>query len=247
MAQTGKDTVFTFYFNTNAHTTSSTQQKDFERFLAKVQRITTINGYTDTTGQWQHNEWLSQQRALAAYTLLPKTMQQGVTINANGETKTAGQLGQNRRAEVVALIAAKTEANVVIDTANFSTTDSAGKVTELNIAQLLFVPDQPELTAASRQYVQTLARQLLQYKDAQFQIIGHVNYQSKLPPERLPDLYELSEKRAKAVYDLLVQNGIAADRMTYKGVGNAQPVIANPKNDDEKRKNMRVQVLVIRQ
>jgi len=32
--------------------------------------------------------------------------------------------------------------------------------------------------------------------------------------------------------------------MTFKGVGNSQMVFKNPKNDEEKRKNMRVEILI---
>ena len=32
--------------------------------------------------------------------------------------------------------------------------------------------------------------------------------------------------------------------MTYKGVGNSQMVYKDPKNDEEKRKNMRVEILI---
>lgn len=38
---------------------------------------------------------------------------------------------------------------------------------------------------------------------------------------------KLSEQRAKAVYDYLVSHGIAAERLTYKGYGQTQPVADN--------------------
>jgi len=37
----------------------------------------------------------------------------------------------------------------------------------------------------------------------------------------------LSENRAKAVYDFLVDNGIDANRMSYKGFGANQPLATN--------------------
>jgi outer membrane protein OmpA-like peptidoglycan-associated protein len=37
----------------------------------------------------------------------------------------------------------------------------------------------------------------------------------------------LSTNRAKAVYDFLVDNGIDANRMTYKGFGASQPIATN--------------------
>ncbi|MGV3656346.1 MAG: OmpA family protein [Chitinophagaceae bacterium] len=243
-AQEGRDTVLTFYFNTNAHTINEKQQKALDTFLQKVQRIKWIKGFADSTGTHAHNEVLSLWRALEIYNRLPKNYQQGVPVIAEGETNELELLWQNRRAEVVAVLIENTS---VATGPGIAPANDSSRITELTIEQLLFIPDQPELTEASLKYIPLLAQQLLQYEGAHFQIIGHVNYQSKLPPERLTDLYELSENRAKAVYELLVQNGIEAHRMSYKGVGNSQPIIANPANDDEKRKNMRVQVLVIRQ
>lgn len=51
---------------------------------------------------------------------------------------------------------------------------------------------------------------------------------------------ELSDNRAKAVYEYLISKGIAKDRLTYKGYGETQPVvsdeeIAKMKTDKEKK------------
>lgn len=51
---------------------------------------------------------------------------------------------------------------------------------------------------------------------------------------------KLSEKRAKTVVDYLTSKGIKADRMTAKGYGETQPLVAND-TDENKAKNRRVQ------
>lgn len=237
-AQTGRDTTYTLYFNTNKDKTDTVQQKAFKAFLQRVQRIKIIHGYTDTTGALAHNEELSLGRCYAVYNLLPPALHPGVEIVAHAETNSYPQLWQNRRVDVVATLLAK-------DTAQ--PTAPGETVAELNIENILFIPDQPVITDESLVYVQQLAQQLQQqYKTEKFEIVGHVNYPNILPATRLKDLYELSEKRAKAVYDLLVQHGIAAQRMQYKGVGNSQPAITNPVTEGDKRKNMRVQIFVIK-
>jgi len=38
---------------------------------------------------------------------------------------------------------------------------------------------------------------------------------------------DLSEKRAKAIYDYLVRKGVPADRLTYKGYGESHPIASN--------------------
>jgi len=51
---------------------------------------------------------------------------------------------------------------------------------------------------------------------------------------------------AKAVYQYLIDFGIPATKISYRGVGNSQPIIVSPKNDEERRRNMRVEVFIIR-
>lgn len=51
---------------------------------------------------------------------------------------------------------------------------------------------------------------------------------------------KLSEKRAKTVVDYLTTKGIKGDRMTAKGYGETQPLVAND-TDENKAKNRRVQ------
>lgn len=54
----------------------------------------------------------------------------------------------------------------------------------------------------------------------------------------------LSENRAKAVYQYLIANGIAADRLTYKGYGESQPIASN--NDETGRsQNRRTEFKII--
>ena len=96
--------------------------------------------------------------------------------------------------------------------------------------------------------VDDVAVALKKYPGCFFEITGHVNYflpkslQNK--PKLLEPVQKLSEERAKAVYELLVERGIPSQSMKYKGAGNTQMYFKNPKNDEEKRKNMRVEITV---
>lgn len=54
----------------------------------------------------------------------------------------------------------------------------------------------------------------------------------------------LSENRAKAVYDYLVENKINADRLIYKGYGKTQPIASNITEDD-RSKNRRTEFKII--
>ncbi len=55
---------------------------------------------------------------------------------------------------------------------------------------------------------------------------------------------KLSEQRAKAVFDYLVGKGIAADRLSYKGYGETQPVATN-ETEEGRRENRRTEIKVM--
>ncbi|MBW7844781.1 MAG: OmpA family protein [Bacteroidia bacterium] len=56
---------------------------------------------------------------------------------------------------------------------------------------------------------------------------------------------ELSQNRAKAVYTYLINNGIAASRLSYKGYGDTQPVADN-KTESGRKLNRRTEFKVIK-
>jgi outer membrane protein OmpA-like peptidoglycan-associated protein len=58
------------------------------------------------------------------------------------------------------------------------------------------------------------------------------------------DNLTLSENRAKAVYDFLVKNGIAASRLRYKGFGETAPIAPNDTGKG-KRQNRRTEFIII--
>lgn len=54
----------------------------------------------------------------------------------------------------------------------------------------------------------------------------------------------LSKRRAKRILNYLVESGISESRLSAVGFGNTKPVYKNPKNDDEKEANRRVEILI---
>ncbi len=57
-------------------------------------------------------------------------------------------------------------------------------------------------------------------KDQVFTIVGHADAKTGSPEYN----QKLSERRAKAVYDYLVEQGVNADQLTWKGVGSSQNI-----------------------
>lgn len=54
----------------------------------------------------------------------------------------------------------------------------------------------------------------------------------------------LSDNRAKAVRDWLIENGIAADRLTHKGYGETEPIASND-TEEGRAQNRRTELKII--
>ncbi|MCS7077041.1 MAG: OmpA family protein [Bacteroidia bacterium] len=78
----------------------------------------------------------------------------------------------------------------------------------------------------------------------QVQINGHTD--NGVPGTNPQYLIELSQKRAQAVANYLIQSGIAPHRIKYKGFGNTKPVADNS-TPEGRHKNRRTEVEIIAQ
>lgn len=224
-----KDTVITIYFNKNEFSLSSSQKEQIADLVNAVLSVKKVTGFADSTGSIVYNKELSKKRALSVVSLIDQP--NAPTVEFKGEEfEQDVDLSKNRKVEVVA---------------SLKSALSPSPVKSLSIDNIYFVPDRAIITDESLPYVKGLADLLLKnYKTETFEIVGHVNYETDKDSSQLTDLYYLSERRARTIYLLLKEYGISADRMHFKGVGNSQPVIPHPKNDEEKRKNMRVEVII---
>ena len=57
-------------------------------------------------------------------------------------------------------------------------------------------------------------------------------------------LFILSVRRAKFIYEYLVDAGFDPAKLTYKGMGNATPINPHPITKEEMYANMRVEIKV---
>ena len=233
-SQISRDTSINLYFETNSIKLDSHQIKKLKDFSSSF-HINSIIGYADTNGTQVYNLHLSRKRAIEVYKALSE---QSELIDQNvltylGESSEEPDLWQNRRVKLIA--------NIIN---NKSKSEDQVIVRSFDLDYIYFVPDQAIVTQESIPYVKELAGILKSYTTETFEIIGHINYQSRFDSSHLADLYQLSKRRAKAIYDYLVSYGISPTRMTFRGVGNSQPIYSSPINDEQRRKNMRVQIIV---
>ncbi|MEM6514595.1 MAG: OmpA family protein [Bacteroidota bacterium] len=84
--------------------------------------------------------------------------------------------------------------------------------------------------------LQAMVAILKEYPEAEFEIQGHTDSQGSEKTNQL-----LSERRANAVMDYLIANGISKERLTAKGYGESTPIATN-KTAAGRKNNRRVEV-----
>ena len=100
------------------------------------------------------------------------------------------------------------------------------------LKNVFFETNRAELSPISHFELDKLVKMLLDNLSMKIEIRGHTDNVGKPMDNKI-----LSEKRAKAVYDYLVSNGIAANRLRYSGKGETIPIDTN--NSEAGRANNR--------
>ena len=109
----------------------------------------------------------------------------------------------------------------------------------LELGHVYFKADDYKLDSTSYRTLSALASYMQRHPSLKIEVGGHTNL---LPNERFAA--ELSTNRARSVMQYLTDNGVAPDRITYKGYGKSMPrVPAISKEAD--RANQRVEVKVL--
>jgi outer membrane protein OmpA-like peptidoglycan-associated protein len=104
---------------------------------------------------------------------------------------------------------------------------------------LMFKKNSSEISNSYKDDLNSAASVFVKYPDTHIVIEGHTDDTGK-------DEYNmmLSEKRARAVLSYLVSRGVAANRLTEKWYGEAQPKYAND-SEENRQKNRRVELGII--
>ena len=105
---------------------------------------------------------------------------------------------------------------------------------------ILFATKSSTVSAASKSALRNLATSLNANPDTDIKIVGHTDSTGKVDYNQT-----LSEKRAKSVYDYLMEDqGISSTRMTFEGKGIHEPVADNA-TPEGRAKNRRVEILIL--
>ncbi len=119
----------------------------------------------------------------------------------------------------------------------------AGEVVDLK--NLYFVGNQAVLLARSKPELPKVLKFMQINPDIKIEIAGHINRPNHppVPPESWD--YQLSVRRAKLVYQYLLDNGISEERVTFKGYGNSEMRYPTATSLKEQELNRRVEIRVL--
>lgn len=208
-----------------------------------------IYAYCDAEGSVQYNDTLAARRAnavkqylLSHYTgpqLLRHVTGYGKRVPLNSNA-TDSLRALNRRAEILIW------KHPYSPTDSFGIRMAAAKAGDrLRLPNLHFVGGQHHLIPESEPTLNLLLKTLQEYPQIEIEILGYVcctikgtdgwDYGAKNG--------QLSKNRARAVYDYLVANGIAASRLQYRGLGNIP--LVEEKTDADAELNRRVEIRII--
>lgn len=218
-----------------------------------------IHGHCDNKGSDSYNNSLSKKRAKAVQQYLVgqgENTERFLTVTGAGEleplngNQTDEERQLNRRVEII-IIKDK------VITTNLPGTESLRKIladtsitkgSNLILNNINFVGGMRHFLPESQPMLEELLDAMRSNPALVIQVEGHICCQAG--PGDGPDLetgiFNLSEMRAKAVQDYLIENGIDAGRVSYKGFGHSVPLYPFPeKSETEMKLNRRVEIKII--
>lgn len=104
---------------------------------------------------------------------------------------------------------------------------------------ILFDVDSAAVRPGLRSDLQAVAQNLQNYPDSKVQIVGHTDNTGSAEHNQA-----LSERRANAVADVLMEGGVAFARIETFGRGEDQPIASNL-TDEGKAQNRRVEIVIL--
>lgn len=209
-----------------------------------------ITGYTDTVGTEAYNQRLSLRRALSTVAFFRQWLGPDPTlptrVDARGEAEPLpGDDSESRRVIIIFWhrpLPPPPPVVAHIDSPRITSEPD----TVFELEDIRFFANTANLTDAAKLVLPKYINYLLTLRDRYLEVDGYCN--SPGPPLSATDpLYILSVKRAKFIYDCLVEKGFDPTRLVYKGKGNTNPRNAHPTTRDEMDRNMRVEIRVFRQ
>ena len=236
------------YFDQSEHLLNEPEKEYLEKSIEvffqdlDILRIE-VKGYCSDPGSEEFNNSLSTNRAQGVAELIEKQMPESVAIEYNGfgevplnKASTQSlhiQRDENRRVDVL-IYYSEPEIPEVPEIVEEEPIEEESIVSETNqvgdkivLENILFQGGMAVLLPESYETLEKLVETLLNKPGLSIQIQGHI-YGGGIVPGYTGDL---SEKRAKAIYEYLIEEGIDEDRLSYIGFEDQFPLGKGSKYD----------------
>lgn len=209
-----------------------------------------IYAYCDAEGSVAYNDTLAAKRA--------ETVKQFLLNHYTGLRQLRSVVGYGKRMPLNSnatdsLKALNRRAEIWIWAHSYTAADSfrnslavAKPGDKLRLPNINFIGGQHHIIPESKPTLNLLLKTLKEYPQMEIEILGYVcctivgtdgwDYGAKNG--------QLSKNRARAVYDYLVANGIAATRLSYKGLGNIP--LVEEKTEEDTQINRRVEIRIVK-
>lgn len=228
---------FTVYFDFDIHQTNSDSNQKLADWITKNKdaEVNRVYGFCDSVGSHEYNDKLAVRRVNSVL----KTLQDNkIRLSEKIETKGFGKRfeqskiqEENRKVEIYFQ---KKEEKLSDKIAQLKVGD------KLRLRNLNFYNRSGIVVPKSRPILAELLEIMQQNPKLKIEIQGHICCQQEF------DIEDISTLRCKTVYNYLIENGIAVNRLSYKGFGSSQPLYKIPeKNEFEKDENRRVEILIL--
>ncbi|PIA78970.1 flagellar motor protein MotB [Gaetbulibacter sp. 4G1] len=249
------------YFDTDKYDVPSTEENRLLLFISTLTDVDiesiSIFGFCDDIGADDYNLKLSQQRADAIKAVFSNNeISESLITNVDGKGEILLKIvneknilkirGLNRKVEIIVKPKPKiVEEKPIVETVKKKDVPEQikGKLKvgdKIIFENILFKTGYATVTPDSKKTLQEIAKSLVERDDIYFTIQGHVccTQFTRDAVDRKTKKRNLSEARAKYVYNYFVKKGVNKKRMRYMGMRRKFPLGGDPKLD------RRVEILI---
>jgi outer membrane protein OmpA-like peptidoglycan-associated protein len=259
-AQSESRFIVNFDYNQSAITIATRHQLDSFLSVKNDGVKIKLYGHCDSVGTNAKNDPLSNDRIENVETYLTlngfnrdniletKGFGKRKPLNSN---RTSEDRAMNRRVEITVIQSAQAieenNADILLTKKIEDTLSKPG--TTIVLKNLNFYGGLHYILLQSVPVIQELVNVMKKNTTLAIAIEGHICCQAG-PGDGLDmetRTVNLSENRAKAIYDILIKNDIDSTRLSYKGFGHSQPLISFPeKTAEEQSDNRRVEIKIVK-
>ncbi len=246
-----QNSVSQTYFAFDVSKLTDKNKTELDSLILKIKTSNIILlGYADVIGSKSYNINLSNKRVntvkqyLLANGILASAIQQAKGL---GELKEFKNRAKNRRIDIFYGVNPLELVNQLTHQEAKSKNISDLKIGEsLVLENMEFIPGRHYLKEYAKPTLVKLLKVLTDNPTLKIEIHGHIccDYSGQGGMDKDTQTRNLSENRAKYIYDYLINNKINKNRLNYKGFGTTRPLVKEITEADQQR-NRRVEILIV--